>query len=159
MASRRPSTRRIRRLTSEEIAAYDHVSSELTERVRIIRVPDLPGPYLGMALGRYVLLATDVAPNGSSLLLAHELVHVQQWAQLGIPGFLYRYLRDFARGIRRERNWQRAYRQIEAEEEARRLADAWAERRGEDPRISDTGGPEASRPSAVERPTDDDRPG
>lgn len=120
---------RLRKLTNEEIEAYDLVPSELSSRVWLVRIASLPGPYVGMSLGRFLLLAKPVPDNGSSLLLAHELVHVRQWMELGVAGFTYRYLRDFVGGLRRYRRWDLAYRQIEAEKEARFLADQWLERR------------------------------
>jgi hypothetical protein len=120
---------RIRRLTSTEIEAYDHIPSELARKVWLVDIGYLPGPYLGLTLGRFVLLADMGPATGTDLLLAHELVHVRQWTELGVAGFSYRYLRDFAVGLRRHRRWRIAYAQIEAEEEARRLTDAWAQRR------------------------------
>jgi hypothetical protein len=79
-----------------------------------------------MALGRYVLLARDVPRDGSSQLVAHELIHVRQWAELGVVGFLVGYLGSFFRELRTERSWDAAYRRIPAEQEAYRLADRWA---------------------------------
>lgn len=116
---------RIRRLTNEEIKAYDVLPPELARRVWLIRIWSLPGPYVGMSLGRFVLLTRSVPPDGTSHLLAHELVHVRQWAELGVAGFAYRYLGEFVRGLRSHRRWQPAYREIGAEVEARRLADLW----------------------------------
>ena len=120
---------RIRRLTSDEIAAYDVLSTELASRVRVIRVPALPGRYVGLTVGRFIFLARDVG-HGTSSLLAHELVHVRQWHELGAIGFLYRYLADFVRGLRTHRRWNAAYRDIGAECEARSEAADWVERVG-----------------------------
>ncbi|MDH3683106.1 MAG: hypothetical protein OEV40_24525 [Acidimicrobiia bacterium] len=158
MAARRPSRRRIRRLTSEEVDAYHLISADLSQRVWVVRIPDLPGPYAGLALGRFVFLAREVPPSGSSLLLAHELVHVRQWAELGIAGFLFRYLRDFSRGLKQHRNWQKAYRQIDAEEEARRLVDQWAEDRSSRPAASGGAGPGPGLPPDAPRSIENDPP-
>jgi len=122
---------RIRRLTTTEIDAYDHLPPELAKRVWLIEIGYLPGRYLGMTLGRFILLADMVPPTDGDLLLAHELVHVRQWSELGLVGFSYRYLRDFLAGIRRHRRWHQAYSEIEAEVEARRVADAWAQARSD----------------------------
>jgi hypothetical protein len=122
------SGRRVRPLTGEEIASYDLIPPELASRVRIIRVP-VPGPYHGMALARFVIMGCDFSHDGTSTLLAHELVHVRQWTELGIVGFGVRYLTQFMTGLYRTRSWAKAYRQIEAECEARALAEEWRQRR------------------------------
>lgn len=158
MAARTRSQRRIRRLTSEEVEAYDLIPADLSRRVWVVRVPEPPGPYSGMAIGRFVFLAGDVAPSGSSRLLAHELVHVRQWAELGIVGFLFRYLRDFAVGLKRHRNWHRAYRQIDVEVEARRLAEGWAESRSAGPAPSTESGPGPGPYAGPPTWSEDDRP-
>ncbi len=128
MSSTRPDGGRIRALTPTEIEAYDVLPPDLAGRVRIVRVPVLAGPFTGMALGRFVLLRIDVAPDGRSRLLAHELIHVRQWAELGVVGFLVRYVTDFVRGLVATRDWNEAYRRIGAEVEARDLTRRWWER-------------------------------
>ncbi len=128
VASRSPGAR-IRRLSSAEIGSYDVVSADLAIRVKLMRMPFLLGPYQGMTVGRYVVLTRNVRPDGWSPLLAHELVHVTQWAELGVVGFLARYLWSFATGLWRHRSWQAAYRNIGLEQDARRGAEAWAQRR------------------------------
>ncbi len=115
----------MRRLTTEEVAAYDLIPSELAKRVRLIHVRDLPGPYVGMSLGRNLFLAKSVPNDGSSLLVAHELVHSRQWVELGMAGFIFHYLNDFLRGLFTYRSWQKAYLAIEAEQEARSLSERW----------------------------------
>jgi hypothetical protein len=127
-ASSPSGTRRVRRLTTAEIAAYDVVPRELAAKVRIIRLP-LPGPYDGITVGRFVFLGRDVDDDGWSTLLAHELVHVRQWSELGVIGFLARYLSQFVVGLVRLRSWNAAYRHIEAELEARAGAAEWRRRR------------------------------
>lgn len=117
-----------RRLTDDEIEAYDVLPPQLARRVRVVRIPVIPGGYAGMTLGPLVLVAMDVEADGDSTLLAHELVHVRQWADRPV-GFALRYLADFIRGLARHRNWQAAYRQIDAEVEARRDATDWNRRR------------------------------
>lgn len=126
-------TERVRRLNATEIESYDVLPSELATRARIIRVPFLVGSYQGAVLGRNVFLRGVVPADGESRLLAHELVHVRQWSELGVVGFSYRYVSQFLRGLVRTRSWPKAYSQIEVEVEARQIADDWHGRRG-DPR-------------------------
>lgn len=135
----RASTRRVRRLTGHEISSYDHVPSELTRRVWLIRTPRTPGPYLGISLGRFLLMSRDIRPDGASLLLAHELVHVRQWSEVGVVGFTWAYVSQFLSGLVANRNWTAAYRDIDAEREAREVAEKWQKRR-------------QSRPQRAERP-------
>ncbi|MEM9132571.1 MAG: hypothetical protein AAF962_00330 [Actinomycetota bacterium] len=131
MATPAPTAPRIRRLSAVEIDSYDVLPPELARRVRLIRVRllFLVGPYQGMTLGRIILLRDSLPPDGWSGLLAHELVHVRQWTELGVIGFSYRYLRDFVAGLVRTRSWNQAYLDIEAEREARELTKSWFRRR------------------------------
>lgn len=117
-----------RPLNDVELAAYDLLPRHLAERVRIHRVRALPGGYAGMTLGFRVLVARDVADDGTSALLAHELVHVRQWAERGRLGFSTDYVMSFARGLGRHRRWQPAYRDIDAEREARIETTDWLRR-------------------------------
>jgi hypothetical protein len=117
-----------RSLTEHEIATYDVVDSDLARRVTVIRIRFLPGGYAGLTLGRTIFLTDDVSTDGTSTLLAHELVHVQQWADQGLVGFGARYLGQFVRGLAKHRSWNEAYRNIDAERQARREATAWNRR-------------------------------
>lgn len=121
-----------RRLNDAEISSYDVVAPAVARRVRVYRVPLIPGGYAGMTLGRHVLLARDVAADGNSALMAHELVHARQWHDLGAIGFSARYLGSFGRNLARERRWQHAYRSIEAEVEATKETTDWLRRRARD---------------------------
>jgi hypothetical protein len=56
-----------------------------------------------------------------SLLVIHELVHVRQWHDLGVLGFLGRYLRSYLRGRRDGLNHRDSYRAIDLEVEAREI--------------------------------------
>ncbi len=118
-----------RRLTETEIEAYDHVDPILARRVRVIRIPGIPGGYTGMTLGTWVLMTHPVSDDGSSALMAHELVHVRQWAESGRIRFARRYLTSFLQELRVERAWKAAYFLIEAEREARTETDRWRERK------------------------------
>ena len=120
-----------RPLNPVEIESYDVLPKYLARRVRVVPVKALPGRYDGMTIGTTILLAADVGEDGNSPLLAHELVHVRQWAEQGRIGFSRRYLGSFVRGLRLHRNWNRAYLSIEAEAEARQEASEWLRRRVE----------------------------
>lgn len=63
-----------------------------------------------------------VEAPGWPLLLRHELVHVRQWRELGVVGFLWRYLGSYlALRLRGWPHWA-AYRRIPLEVEAAWLA-------------------------------------
>jgi hypothetical protein len=89
-------------------------------RARIIEVPWLQPGVAAMTLGRVILVRRD--HRGDVALLAHELVHVRQWRELGPGRFLWRYLGAYARGRAAGLGHQRAYEAIPLEVEARELA-------------------------------------
>ncbi len=76
----------------------------------------------GITLGSLIIVRSRAA--GSVRLLAHELVHVEQWRTLGVPRFAWRYLTSYLRWRLRGYPHLGAYRriplEIEAEWEARR---------------------------------------
>lgn len=119
---------RCRRLNDGELDAYDVVPPDRARRVRLVSVPFVPGGYAGLTLGPLVFLARRVPDDGSSALLAHELVHVRQWAELGVVGFVVRYLAAFVTGLVQHRSWQRAYRDIPLERQARLETERWSRR-------------------------------
>ncbi len=125
----KPTTPRLRRLTDAEVAAYDHLDPALARRVRVAKIPMLPGRYVGVTLGPLVILQTCEPSDGTSTLLAHELVHVKQWNERGAVRFAATYVASFAAEIRRSRNWNTAYRAIPAEVEARAETARWAQER------------------------------
>ena len=115
----------MRRLNAEEIARYDLVPPEISRRARVQRVPLLaPGAH-GMTVGSLILLLRDDDRSGRRTLLAHELVHVEQYVELGTIRFLRRYVGEYARNLWRLRNHRRAYLAISLEAEAREAADQW----------------------------------
>ena len=89
-------------------------------RARIMSVPCLTPGVAAMTLGRLILLRRD--HTGDAALLAHELVHVRQWRELGAPRFLWGYLGAYLRGRLAGQGHQQAYQAIPLEVEARRLA-------------------------------------
>ena len=94
-----------------------------------------------MTLGRHVCLSPAAAEAcgrrtaGALETLAHELVHVRQYARQGFVPFLVRYLRDYLRGRRRGLSHHEAYLAIDAEVECAAAACRFAALLGEDPRI------------------------
>jgi hypothetical protein len=112
-----------RSLSTVEVARYDHLPPAVLRRARLHRVPWLASGAHGMTVGRHVLLVRG--HEGSPPLLAHELVHVRQYADRGTIRFLARYLADYARNLVRLRNHRQAYLAIPAEVEARREAERW----------------------------------
>ena len=116
----------MRRLTPQEIASYDLVSPEHARRARVQRVPLLTPGVDGMTFGRLILLRRDDDRSGRRVLIAHELVHVEQYAKLGAARFLWRYLREYLANLVRLRNHRRAYLAISLEAEARAEAARWA---------------------------------
>ena len=89
-------------------------------RARIVDVPWLMPGVAAMTLGPVILLRRD--HRGDDALLAHELVHVRQWRELGAARFLGRYLGAYVRGRAGGLGHQQAYEAIPLEVEARELA-------------------------------------
>ncbi|HVW32125.1 MAG TPA: DUF4157 domain-containing protein [Acidimicrobiia bacterium] len=89
-------------------------------RARILDVPWLTPGVAAITFGPLILLRRDHA--GDEALVAHELVHVRQWRELGVPRFLWRYLSAYARGRASGLGHQAAYEAIPLEVEARALA-------------------------------------
>jgi hypothetical protein len=89
-------------------------------RARIVDVRRLTPGVAAMTLGPVILLRRDHA--GDEALLAHELVHVRQWRELGAGRFLWRYLGAYVRNRVAGLGHQRSYEAIPLEVEARDLA-------------------------------------
>ena len=71
----------MRRLEGPELLAYDVLDPDLAKKVRILQVPVLPRGADGMTIGRWIFLKDDRDRSGDRQLLAHELVHVRQFAE------------------------------------------------------------------------------
>lgn len=89
-------------------------------RARVVEVPRLTPGVAAMTVGRLILLRRDHAAD--TALVAHELVHVRQWRELGAARFLWRYLGAYARGRAAGLRHEQAYQAIPLEVEARHLA-------------------------------------
>jgi hypothetical protein len=96
----------------------------------------------GITIGRRIFIKPTLAKYNekrrltiSKNLLSHEVAHVVQYQRLGFFGFLYKYLRDYFRLLRRKKKWNAlarmdAYWEIPHEIEARHAAqdfEKWAE--------------------------------
>lgn len=115
----------MRRLNAQEIARYDLVPPEISRRARVQRVPFLAPGTRGMTVGRLILVLRDDDRSGRRVLLAHELVHVEQYAELGVVRFLRPYLREYFVNLWRLRSHRQAYLAISLEAEARAAAERW----------------------------------
>jgi len=109
-----------RRLDAHERRQFTHVPVRDLDRARLATVPVLTPGIAGMTLGRLILVRRGHEHDDG--LIAHELVHVRQWRELGTVRFLTRYLRAYARGRRRGLGHRDAYEAIPLEAEARALA-------------------------------------
>ncbi len=80
----------------------------------------VPPGSVGITLGSLVIVRRSAARGGGfAELLAHEQVHVRQFAELGVGRFVARYVRSYARfRFRGYGHWQ-AYSRIPLEVEAR----------------------------------------
>ena len=119
----------MRRLTPAELDAYDVLPRALATRVRIQRVPFLAPGSNGMTIGRFVFLRNDGLFDGSRKIIAHELVHVRQYYELGMFRFLARYLGGYVRALAKHHRHRAAYLAISFEEQAYAEADEWLARR------------------------------
>ena len=108
---------RARRLSPEAAAVFTHVPAIDRGRARVIVVPVLTPGVVAMTLGRWILVRGGREQEAD--LLAHELVHVQQWRELGVVQFLRRYLTEYVHfRLAGQPHW-RAYAAISLEVEAR----------------------------------------
>ncbi len=98
-------------------AGFTHVPDVDVERVRLIVVPVLTPGIVAMTVGRFVFLRRGHEADLG--LIAHELVHVQQWRERGAPRFLYRYVGAYIRSRATGLGHWDAYRAIPFESEAR----------------------------------------
>jgi hypothetical protein len=123
LAPRRVTLFRPQRLVAGELRVYDLVPLADRARAVVTVVPWLPAH--GMTVGRFVFLKRSHADRPG--LLAHELVHVRQYRELGYLRFSVLYLVAYVRNLVRFRfRHDAAYRAIPFEAEAYRMAGAWA---------------------------------
>lgn len=106
-----------RALTADAQVRYAHVDAIDAARARIVVVSWLQPGIAAMTLGRFVLICRGNEHRVG--LIAHELVHVEQWRRLGVVRFLVQYLGDYLHGRRAGLDHWAAYRALRLEEEAR----------------------------------------
>ncbi|MGZ4688531.1 MAG: hypothetical protein ACXVKA_13175 [Acidimicrobiia bacterium] len=108
---------RARRLSPEAVTRFVHVPEQDRVRARVVVVPALTPGIVAMTIDRWILVR-----SGRELdvdLIAHELVHVQQWRELGVLRFLVRYVGEYLRlRLEGKQHWA-AYSAISFEAEAR----------------------------------------
>jgi hypothetical protein len=83
--------------------------------------PFLQRGVIGITLGRRVYLSPrlmDRSEEEMRRIVQHELAHVRQVHELGLPRFLYRYVREYISLRRRGFSSSDAYRRISFEVEA-----------------------------------------
>ena len=83
------------------------------------------GNVAAMTLPWAIYVRRDVLGGDASRLsnlIAHELVHVRQWQELGTIRFLRLYLADYLRGRRQGLGHNQAYLAISLEKEAREIS-------------------------------------
>lgn len=108
------------RLGPIELTRFDVVPEVDRARARVLVVPWLTPGAAAMTLGRLVLVRRGHERDRA--LLAHELVHVRQWRELGVVAFLWRYLGAYVASRARGMPHWDAYAAIPLEVEARTLA-------------------------------------
>ncbi len=116
--------RKVRGLTSAEIAAFG-LSTDLGQRVRLIRVGWLGPGVRAVTLGRWVFLCHRELVGDYSELLAHELVHVLQYERLGLSRFWWGYVSEYMRLLFKTRRHEVAYGAISYERQARVVSENW----------------------------------
>ena len=119
------SGRRVRRLHPDEVTAYDLVPADIARRAVVIRVRVLPPGAQGMTSGRLIFLRRDEPTDGTSTLIAHELVHVRQFAEQGRIRFALSYFGAYLVNLARHRRHRQAYLDIPQEREAYGLSRQW----------------------------------
>lgn len=90
------------------------------DRARLVTVPWLTPGVGAMTLGRWILVRRGNDDDAD--LIAHEVVHVRQWRELGVFRFLVRYLGSYLRARLRGQNHRAAYWAIPLEVEAREVS-------------------------------------
>jgi hypothetical protein len=117
-----------RTLTDEEQERFDLVPKTVTTKAKVMPISFVPPGFVGITVGNRIMLRKG--HEQKEQLIAHELVHVRQFQELGIPRFFARYLTEYVKGIVELRKVHAAYRAISFEVEAREEASRWAKRVG-----------------------------
>jgi hypothetical protein len=90
------------------------VPSPLPRLARLL----LPRNVVAITLGHRIWIARELPPAEMEVLLRHEMMHVRQMEQLGVPRFLWHYVGEYVRNRLRGMDHDAAYRAISFEREA-----------------------------------------
>ena len=108
---------------------YQHIPPFIVTRARLHFVQWVPGGRSGFTFGRHIWVRRDkyVSIRNPALrsLVAHELVHVQQFKRQGVIRFSYRYVSEYLKNRFDGEDHKTAYLNISAEKEARVLQKKW----------------------------------
>lgn len=124
MVNKKRSEKR-RLLSFDEIAQYDHVADGLLGRVKVIQSRFLPNGADGVTIGKFIFVKPGHFDRPISKLMAHELVHVRQFAELGGITFVSKYVAEYFTHLWKLRSHREAYLAISFEVEAREVAEKW----------------------------------
>lgn len=116
---------RRRQLTEGERSSFTHIDPSILDKVRLVRTNLLPPAADGMTIGPWVFLRGERISQERTELLAHELVHAQQFVRMGSRRFVATYVAEYLKNLFKMRNHRAAYLAISLEEEARRRAAEW----------------------------------
>lgn len=106
----------VRQVSPEDLANLEYVF--VPEEVTVLSIPFQNRIYGGFTVGRMVVIAeTEVHVLTHECKIAHELVHVSQYARLGYFEFAYQYVSGFFQHFPNE-SWYSSYKAIGLEEEA-----------------------------------------
>jgi len=108
-------------LLLEDKKLYFHITKRVLDKVRIHKIPFRLTGHRGFTIGNHIF---TIAPEDKKLI-AHELVHVEQYMNLGVLRFLYRYFKEYRSLRKDEYGKNEAYRNISFEREAYDAANDW----------------------------------
>jgi len=111
------------RLTPDDLGRFGHVPRSLLQQVTLRETRLLPPGFDGVTIGKNVYVRPGFLERPT--LLAHELVHVRQYAELGLVRFLTTYVREYAQNLVRLRSHRAAYLAISLEKQARIETREW----------------------------------
>ena len=112
-----------RRLTPDDLDRYGHVPLSVLEQVTLRESRILPRGADGVTLGTTVYVRPGFLDRPT--LIAHELVHVRQYTELGFRRFLFTYIGEYVQNLVRLRSHRSAYLAISLEKQARIATREW----------------------------------
>jgi hypothetical protein len=92
--------------------------------VRVFILPITGLPYAGITFGKFVTVLDSVSSiKEKECTIAHEMIHVRQYQELGYLKFFYYYGKDFLHNYETKK-WRDAYLSIYLEVEATKTEDS-----------------------------------